>query len=299
LTYGVLGRFDENDNDRLEKHEADLIGLPFSQIDIDLDGTLDRSELYAYLEKLQEETGASLEGIPGWFYELDEDRDGQVSVREFVAGQPEKYQDFVSLDMNEDGLLTEREMLRSKAMIGGDFRNSNAEVIPPGRTIISEIEIENDIYIGDLNVQLSITHSNDSDLDAYLTGPDGQRVELFTEVGGRDNNFENTIFDDEAERPITKARPPFDGSFIPEAALKRQPSLSFFKEKNARGVWQLVVRATRSERFGMLHRWSLQIRPIDKMLDAEAEVSNESDESDDQEQDVTQQAALEDEDRSR
>ncbi len=266
LTASVLGRFDLNKNGRLEAHEQKELGIPIGQIDIDRDGEVSRTELHAYLAPLQEEAGQLAEGIPGWFYELDADDDRQVSMSEFISEwTEERMTEFTSLDLNADGLLTADEVARSKAMIGGSYTNLNAEVLPPGRTVISEIEVSEDYLIGDLNVQLSITHSNVSHLDAFLTGPDGQRIELFTEVGGRDNNFEATIFDDQATLPIVKARPPFKGTFLPEAALKREPSLSHFTDKSVQGVWQLVIRGTRSDRFGMLHSWSLLVRPLEQM----------------------------------
>jgi len=160
-------------------------------------------------------------------------------------------------------------------MVGGSYHNQDAEVLPPHKTIISEIEVSEDYLIGDLNVRISITHSNTSFLDAYLTGPDGQRIELFTEVGGSGDNFEETLLDDQSRSPIAKVRPPFKGTFRPEALDKRQPSLSAFNGKNVNGVWQLVVRGTRSERFGMLHGWSLIVKPQDAMLGSPAEAPAE------------------------
>jgi subtilisin-like proprotein convertase family protein/Ca2+-binding EF-hand superfamily protein len=267
LTASVLGRFDSNKNGRLESQESQSLGMPTAQIDTDRDGDLSREELHAFLAELQEETGGLSEGIPGWFYELDANRDRQVSMPEFATEWTnEKIQEFDLLDMNGDGLLTSSEVVRSKSMVGGSYSNRTAEVLPPGRTIISEIEVSEDYLIGDLNVQLSITHTTAAYLDCYLTGPDGQRIELFTEVGGRDDNFDDTIFDDQSQHPITKARPPFRGTFMPEALLKRQPSLSHFNGKSVKGVWQLVIRGTRSERFGMLHSWSLLLKPQESML---------------------------------
>lgn len=267
LTVSVLSRFDANKNGRLEPQEAQALGVPAAQIDIDRDGDLSREELHAYLQPLQEETGGLSEGIPGWFYELDSNRDRQVSMPEFTEEwTAEKVAEFDRLDINGDGLLTAEEVVRSKSMVGGSYTNHVAEVIPPGRTIISEIEVSEDYLIGDLNLQLSITHTYASRLDCYLTGPDGQRIELFTEVGGSDDNFDETIFDDQSRYPITKARPPFKGTFMPEGTAKRQPGLSHFNGKNVKGVWQLVIRATRSERFGMLHHWSLLVKPLDSMM---------------------------------
>lgn len=277
LTASVLGRFDTNRNGRLEANEAKDLGVPPSRIDVDRDGELSREELNAFLGEKQDEAGDQSEGLPGWFFELDGDRDGQVEMSEFTTEwTAAKLQEFSQLDSNEDGLLTASEVANSKAMMGGSFSNEKAEVIPPRKTIISEIEIVDDFTIGDLNVYLSITHSHTSYLDGYLTGPDGQRVELFTDVGGSGDHFDQTIFDDQSGYPITKARSPFKGTFMPEANQKRQPSLSHFTNKSAQGVWQLVIRATRSERFGMLHSWGLIIRPKDDMLD-EVAVASEQD----------------------
>ncbi len=268
LAASVLGRFDLNKNGRLEMQETQDLGIPTGMVDIDRDGELSRDELFAFLSQLQSEAGDPADGIPGWFYELDTNRDRQVSMAEFATEwTDEKLDEFASLDFNDDGFLTSLEVVKSKAMVGGSYSNRTAEVLPPGRTVISEIEISEDFLIGDLNVAISITHTHTGYLDAYLTGPDGQRIELFTEVGGHDDNFEETIFDDQSRYPITKARPPFKGTFMPEGLLKRQPSLSDFNEKSAKGVWQLVIRGTRSDRFGMLHHWSLLVRPIEQMLD--------------------------------
>lgn len=267
LTASVLGRFDANKNGRLEATEAEGTGLPVTQIDIDRDGELSREELFAHLNGLQDQSGALEEGIPGWFYELDANRDKQVAMSEFTTEwTDEKLREFNAYDINGDGLLTSSEVMRSKALVGGSYRNTQAEVLPPGRTVISELDVSDDFTIGDLNLQLSITHTNASALDAYLTGPDGQRIELFTAVGGRDDHFDGTVFDDQSQYPIVKARPPFKGTFQPEALVKRQPSLNHFNGKSVKGTWQLVIQGTRSDRFGMLHSWSLLVTPVDEMM---------------------------------
>ncbi len=269
LTATLMGRFDANRNGRLEKEEADGLHLPAVQVDTDRDGDISRDELFTYLKERQSEASGGAEGLPGWFYELDSNRDDQVAMEEFATEwTPEKVREFTSLDANGDGLLTVAEVIDSKAMVGGSYRNDDAVVLAPRKTIISEIEIDEDYKIGDLNVQLSITHSHVSYLDAYLTGPDGQRIELFTEIGGSSDNFDGTTLDDQSREPITRAKPPFQGRYLPEGLLNRQPGLSHFNGKNIRGVWQLVIRGTRNERFGLLHYWALQVKPIDEMMDA-------------------------------
>lgn len=263
LAASVMSRFDTNRNGRLEASEAQALGIPMGTIDIDRDGTLSRQELQAYFDRMQQEAGGDeAQGLPGWFYELDTDRDGQISMAEFTSDWTEdKFAEFASLDRNDDGLLTADEVAMSKSIMGGSFSNQSAEVLPPRKTVISEIEITEDITIRDLDLQLSITHTRTGQLDGYLTGPDGQRIELFSNVGGDGDNFDQTRFDDQADRLIVKEKPPFQGSYQPKALVKREPSLSHFNGQNARGVWQLVIRGTRSDRFGMLHQWSLIIQP--------------------------------------
>jgi Ca2+-binding EF-hand superfamily protein len=262
LTYSVLGRFDSNRNGRLEATEVRDLGIPIGEIDNDLNGEVSREELHAFLVVLQDEASEQEEGLPSWFYELDSDRDGQVAMSEFTKEwTQEKLEEFAGLDANDDGFLAVSEIVQSKALVGGSYSNDVAQVLPPKMTVISEIEVSDDFVIADLNVQLSITHTNVSYLDAYLTGPDGQRIELFTEVGGSGDHFDRTIFDDQSRVPITKSRSPFNGSFMPEALLKRQPSLSHFNGKSIKGVWQLVIRGSRNQRFGMLHSWTLIAKP--------------------------------------
>ncbi|WP_404308672.1 proprotein convertase P-domain-containing protein [Neorhodopirellula lusitana] len=265
LAAGVMTRFDLNRSGMLEREESAKLGMPVAEIDLDRNGEISREELYNHLAQVQEQAGGLGEGIPGWFYERDTDRDNQVSLAEFAPEPTEELvTEFVSWDANDDGLITTAELAGSQAAMGGSFQSEEGLPLPPGRTVISEIEVDEDFLIADLNVKISITHSYVGCLDAFLTGPEGERIELFTEVGGGDDNFNETIFDDQAGNPIVKGRPPFEGSYVPEGLLKRQPGLSAYNGKSIKGIWQLVIRGTRSERFGMLHSWSLESRPVEE-----------------------------------
>lgn len=282
LTAALLGRFDKNRNGTLDVEEASRMGLPIAGLDKDADGLLTRDELFPLVAEMQAEAGDVTDGMPGWFFELDVNRDGQVAMYEFAEEWSlAKREEFQQLDINGDGLLTDKEVLQAASITGGDYRNEVAEVLPPKRSIISEIEVEDDFPIKDLNLELSITHTNVGSLDAFLTGPEGERVELFTEVGGSGDHFNKTTFDDQAGTPVVKARPPYEGSFRPEAIDKRQPGLGVFNGKSVKGVWQLVIRGTRSDRFGMLHSWSLKVVPEDDDKAATTRLSPRQDKSDD------------------
>lgn len=262
LTASLMGRFDANRNGRLELSETESLGIPAAKLDTDGDGEISRDEMFAIVKLMQDDAGDMTLGLPCWFYEMDKNRDDQVALHEFAAVS-RRLDEFELLDQNEDGFLTVAEASKAEAIVGGQYRNETAEVLPPQRTIISEIEVEDDYLIGDVDVQISITHSHVGYLDAFLTNPDGQRIELFTEVGGGGDHFENTIFDDQAPVQITRAKPPFRGRFRPKGPEKKQPGLQAFNDKSVKGVWQLVVRGTRNDRFGMLHKWSLRVTPKD------------------------------------
>ena len=126
-------------------------------------------------------------------------------MSEFADEWPkEKLQEFTKHDVNDDGVITARELGQTGADADGYFSNANAEILPPRSTIVSEIEIDDETTISDLNLELSITHTYVGHLDAYLIGPDGQRIELFTEIGRDGDHFEDTVFDDDSKTNINK-----------------------------------------------------------------------------------------------
>ena len=260
LTASLMGRFDSNRNGTLEFTEASAIGIPVNRMDMDSDGVVTRDELQGLVTMMQEDAGDMNDGLPGWFYELDADRDGQVALSEFSSAE-RPLREFTTLDKNADGLLTYAEAISAKSIVGGNYANNSAEVLPPKRVVVSEIEVEDDFLIGDVNVELSVTHSHVGHLDAFLISPSDEKIELFTEIGGGGDNIVRLILDDQAGKPVVKGRPPFEGSYQPESLTKKQPSLSKFNGQSCKGVWKLEIRGVRSDRFGMLHRWGLAINP--------------------------------------
>ena len=83
LTSGMMGRFDTNKNGRLEEGEMRNAGLPTRTVDLNQDGEVSREELQVLVDQLQNEAGSVPEGLPGWFFELDRDRDNQVAMNEY------------------------------------------------------------------------------------------------------------------------------------------------------------------------------------------------------------------------
>jgi len=263
LAYSVIERYDINKDGSLDQREMTRAGFDLNESDYNRDGAVEMNELAEYLLQEQEREGNDLaELLPTWFFELDRNQDGQIEMDEFTdAWDNDKLAEFNSYDTDGDGIVTTSELLTSKTLSGGAYANDKAMVLLPRSIVVSEIEVNEDVKIGSIAVQLSITHTFVDNLDAYLTGPDGQRIELFSHVGGSDDHFENTIFDDRADTNITRGRPPYQGRFQPSALFKREKSLSAFNGKSIKGVWQLMVRSSRSERSGILHGWSLILTP--------------------------------------
>lgn len=264
LSYDLLSRFDRNRNRLLDGDEIKQLGLPVDEVDKNGNGNITREELQQYMAQMQESVKETPENLPTWFTELDLNKNEQIEMVEFTEEWTEfKLREFAAIDLNSDGVLTMEEVVQSVTTSGAQYVSKDAEILVPKKTIISEIEIEEDVKIDEIKVTLSVTHSYISQLDGYLLGPKGERVELFTAVGGSDDHFVNTVFDDKSAISIAKARPPFAGSFRPEGLDKKEPGLAQFKGKSAKGVWQLMIRSARSERYGLLHQWGLQITPAE------------------------------------
>ena len=76
------------------------------------------------------------------------------------------------------------------------------------------IEVPDHLIIEDLNVRMSVTHTNVSDLRLSLTSPSGTTV-LLSEFDPLDGfvegaDYRETLFDDESPISIADGAPPFD-----------------------------------------------------------------------------------------
>ncbi|MGQ4650187.1 proprotein convertase P-domain-containing protein [Lyngbya aestuarii] len=126
--------------------------------------------------------------------------------------------------------------------------------IPELDTVNSELLVSNfEGSLNDVNVELDITHTYNSDLDVFLLSPVGTKVELFTDVGSNQDNFTNTVLDDEANQLISSGAAPFSGSFIPEGQL------SDFDGQDPNGNWSLEItdQVGQNVTAGTLNSWSL------------------------------------------
>lgn len=104
---------------------------------------------------------------------------------------------------------------------------------------IAAIHVPSHILICDLDVLVDIRHTCAVDLQLTLLGPSGQTLMLCAgdlyEQYAQGQDYDSTVFDDEAATRIQDGAPPFAGSFRPVCAL------AAFDGQDACGVWLLKV----------------------------------------------------------
>ena len=117
----------------------------------------------------------------------------------------------------------------------------------------STINVGPNFPITDVNVTFSATHTYDGDLDVFLISPTGTRVELTTDNGGTNENYIDTVFDQEASTSITSGSAPYTGTFIPEGDLS-----TLYGELSA-GAWVLEVTDDTDLDGGTFDRFTLNL----------------------------------------
>ena len=140
----------------------------------------------------------------------------------------------------------------------GSSSGSFPSVDVPKSILDQQIATSNNVIAGsgtvvDANVRVSLTHTWDSDVDIFLRHPDGTSVELSTDNGGMGDNYNNTLFDDEAATSIVGQAAPFAGTFRPEGFL------SVLDGKPAAGTWKLEIFDDENQDQGTLTSWSLEL----------------------------------------
>jgi subtilisin-like proprotein convertase family protein len=141
-------------------------------------------------------------------------------------------------------------------------------------SVITVTGIAADQILRDLNVTVSLSHAQVSDLVMTLIAPDGiTQVQLYSHRGGTGSDVTNLTFDDQAANPISAGVAPFLASFRPETPL------SVFNGTDGTGLngnWTLRIQDTVPGNSGRLLHWSLGLTTTKPASTSESVVLNNS-----------------------
>ena len=132
------------------------------------------------------------------------------------------------------------------------------QVVGPNKDDItkSDIYINTDMPINDVNVTVNIEHTWANDLDVKLIGPNWRtEVVLFNDVGGGEDNFINTAFDDDANTGIENGAAPFTGTFKPQGRLRKFIDAGL----SSKGNWRLYIEDDQDGDGGNLISWFIEL----------------------------------------
>jgi subtilisin-like proprotein convertase family protein len=105
------------------------------------------------------------------------------------------------------------------------------------------IEVPDHFNICDIDVAVSLRHTNVVDLQIFIQSPDETSLCLnmydFKDFF-KGEDYTQTTFDDEAQIPIEQGRPPFTGRFRPKA-LDPNNLLQVFDGQDCYGTWRLRI----------------------------------------------------------
>ncbi|MBO3099238.1 zinc-dependent metalloprotease [Gelidibacter pelagius] len=118
----------------------------------------------------------------------------------------------------------------------------------------SVIVVTDNLPVTDVNVKVNIAHTWVRDIKMVLISPAGTRIVLSNNNGvDFEENYTNTVFDQEALTSIIDANAPFTGSFIPEEDLS-----AIYGEMSA-GNWTLEVTDLFDNDGGSLDEFTLEL----------------------------------------
>ena len=141
-----------------------------------------------------------------------------------------------------------------------NFTNNSSISIPDNTPtgITSEINITDNILISEILVTVNITHPYVGDLEIFVTNPDNEKVILVSNSDIEGDDYDNTLFNDNASNSIVQGSAPYTGSYRPIEPL------SLFSKKQSLGIWTLTISDNAADDEGVLYNWKITINGIDQ-----------------------------------
>lgn len=117
-----------------------------------------------------------------------------------------------------------------------------------GQTLATDVQLK--------GVTLDISHTWQSDLEVYLTAPNGAQIELWADEGSSLNDFDVVITDDATQNITSAAGQPITGSYQAEGGLLNQ----VLAGSPANGTWTLEIFDDAGGDSGNLNEFSLEFQ---------------------------------------
>ena len=113
-----------------------------------------------------------------------------------------------------------------------------------------------DESITDVNLFISLNHFNKDNLDIYLIAPNGDMVDVCTDLASAGSDISmTTVFDDQADSSVVNV----SGFVSYSPRLKPENSLNaLFSGDNTKGIWRLIISDDTPGDTGRLYGWGLQ-----------------------------------------
>lgn len=159
---------------------------------------------------------------------------------------------------NTNGTLDVCELaVPGKAILSAFALGVNLRIPSPGESpdrLTAAINVPQPGQVTDVDVMINIQHTDVGDLTINLKHPglNRQLVDRLNAAGPSQENFTNTVFDQQASQSITSASPPFTGTFRPQGSLG-------VSSVDQRGDWTLEVTDTFQLDTGTLLAWGMAI----------------------------------------
>jgi subtilisin-like proprotein convertase family protein len=117
----------------------------------------------------------------------------------------------------------------------------------------STIAVADTSIVQDVNVTVNVAHTFDNDLTLSLITPANTSITLVARRGGSSDNYNNSVFDDEAATSIASGAAPFTGSFRPEQLLSAADGVSGV------GNWKFKAVDSAAQDLGTINSWTLTL----------------------------------------
>ena len=142
---------------------------------------------------------------------------------------------------------------------GAIFTSTNIPIFIPTTvaTVASTLNVPSGFNIGDVNVDINITHSYLSDITVTLTSPAGTVVTLIAASCGANKNM-NATFDDSGIAVTCATSTGANTLAVSGVVIPAQP-LSAFNGENSAGTWTLTVADGYDVDGGAINSWRLAL----------------------------------------